>query len=286
VNLKIKNISRLIQGKIYENVLLFLLGNFIINTAVFAENNCFIAKENGQLIKQEGSCSIQHSPCSTFKIAISLMGYNEGILMDETHPEFPFKEGYVDSFGPFQMDAWKQPQNPTTWVKNSCIWYSQIITQKLDLEKFTKYVKEFQYGNQDVTGDPGKNNGLTNAWLSSSLQISPQEQIEFLEKAVTLKLPVSQKAVNLTSTIFFNETMTNGWKLYAKTGTGFKHNSDGTLDFDHQIGWFVGWITKNERTIFFAQYIEDNEKMDTLASSRAKALAKERLANDVTKEIE
>lgn len=266
-----------------KNRLLFLLGNLIINTVVFAENNCFIAKENGHLIKQEGSCSVQHSPCSTFKIAISLMGYNEGILIDETHPEFSFKEGYVDHFGPFQMDAWKQSQNPTTWVKNSCIWYSQIITQKLGLEKFTKYVNEFQYGNQDVAGDPGKNNGLTNAWLSSSLQISPQEQVEFIEKAVTLKLPVSQKAVDLTSTIFFNETMPNGWKLYAKTGTGFKYNGDGTLDFDHQIGWFVGWITKKERTIFFAQYIEDNEKMDTLASSRAKILAKEHLISAVTK---
>ena len=80
--------------------------------------------------------------------------------------------------------------------------------------------------------------------------------------------------------------MTNGWKLYAKTGTGFKHNNDGTLDFDHQIGWFVGWVTKKDRTIIFAQYIEDNTKMNTLASSRAKAIAKEQLTRDVIKEIE
>lgn len=265
--------------------LLFLLGNLLLNTVSFAENNCFIAKENGQIIEQEGNCSIRHSPCSTFKIAISLMGYNEGILIDETHPEFPFKEGYIDHFGPFKMDAWRQSQNPTSWIKNSCIWYSQIITEKLGPEKFAKYIKEFLYGNQDITGDPGKNNGLTNAWLSSSLQISPQEQIEFLERLVTTKLPVSQKAIDLTSTLFFNETMGNGWKLYAKTGTGFKHNKDESLDLDHQIGWFVGWLTKNERTIFFAQYIEDNEKMDTLASSRAKALAKERLLSTVIKNI-
>jgi beta-lactamase class D len=170
--------------------------------------------------------------------------------------------------------------------KNSCIWYSQIITEKLGPEKFTKYIEEFQYGNQDVTGDPGKSNGLTHAWLSSSLQISPQEQIEFLEKLVAAKLPVSQRAIDLTSSIFFNETMGNGWKLFAKTGTGFKYNNDGTLDLDHQIGWFVGWITKQERTIFFAQYIEDNQKMVTLAGSRAKALAKERLINDVIKSVE
>lgn len=264
--------------------LLILLCNLIINTASFADNDCFIAKENGQIIKQEGNCSAQHSPCSTFKIAISLMGYNEGILIDQTHPEFPFKAGYIDRFGPFQMDAWKQEQNPTTWIKNSCIWYSQIITEKLGAEKFSNYVKAFQYGNQDVSGDPGKNNGLTNAWLSSSLQISPEEQITFLEKIITLKIPVDQKAINLTRELFFLETLADGWKLYAKTGTGFKHNSDGSLDYDHQIGWFVGWVTKDNRSIIFAQYIENKNKMDTLASSRAKALAKEQLARNVIKE--
>ena len=257
--------------------LFFAFCIFMVSTVVLAGNDCFIAKENNQIIKQEGSCAVQHSPCSTFKIAISLMGYNEGILVDQTHPEWPYKKGYIDQFGPFQMDAWKQPQNPTTWVKNSCIWYSQLITQKLGAEKFTQYIKAFQYGNQDVAGDPGAGNGLTNAWLSSSLLISPEEQITFLDKLVSLKLPVSQKAVDLTRDIFFIETMPNGWKLYAKTGTGFKHNNDGSLDFDHQIGWFVGWVTKDDKNIIFAQYIEDNEKMDTLASSRAKALAREQL---------
>lgn len=256
----------------------------MISTVSVAENNCFIAKEKDQIIKQEGNCTDRHSPCSTFKIAISLMGYNEGFLVDQTHPEFPYKKGYIDHYGPFQMDAWKQLQNPTTWIKNSCIWYSQIITQALGAEKFAHYVNELQYGNQDVAGDPGENNGLTNAWLSSSLQISPQEQIAFLDKLIASKFPVSQRAADLTRDLFFIETMPNGWKLYAKTGTGFKHNSDGTLDFDHQIGWFVGWATKNDRTVIFAQYIEDNKKMDTLASSRAKALAIEQLTQGAIKE--
>ncbi|MCX7115289.1 MAG: class D beta-lactamase [Gammaproteobacteria bacterium] len=251
--------------------------NFAISSLAFAETNCFIAKENGHIIKQEGECAVRHSPCSTFKIAISLMGYNEGILLDATHPEFLYKPGYIDSFGPFPMEAWKQPQNPTTWIKNSCIWYSQLITQKMGVKKFKQYVRQFQYGNQDVAGDPKKNNGLTHAWLSSSLQISPQEQVTFIEKLVALQLPVRQKATTLTRDIFFIETLSNGWRLYGKTGTGFQLNPDGSQNQDRQIGWFVGWVEKQNRKIIFAQYAEDKQKMDSTAGRRVKEIAKERI---------
>ncbi|WP_410526374.1 penicillin-binding transpeptidase domain-containing protein [Rickettsia rhipicephali] len=59
-------------------------------------------------------------------------------------------------------------------MKNSCVWYSQIITNKeLGIEKFRDYVTQFDCGNRDISGDKGKNNGLTNAWFSSSLEIAP-----------------------------------------------------------------------------------------------------------------
>ncbi len=36
------------------------------------------------------------SPCSTFKITLSLMGYDRGILKDEQNPTWDFQEGYDD----------------------------------------------------------------------------------------------------------------------------------------------------------------------------------------------
>ncbi|HBX3937445.1 TPA: hypothetical protein MH011_29220 [Klebsiella pneumoniae subsp. pneumoniae] len=44
----------------------------------------------------------------------------------------------------------------------------------MGVDRFTEYVKKFEYGNQDVSGDSGKHNGLTQSWLMSSLTISPQ----------------------------------------------------------------------------------------------------------------
>lgn len=97
---------------------------------------------------------------STFNIVLSLIGYDTGILKDETDPIWPFQEGYVD-----WRDDWKKEQTPRSWIKESCVWYSQELTKKLGMEKLQGYVTRFSYGNRDLSGDTGQNNGLTKAWL-------------------------------------------------------------------------------------------------------------------------
>lgn len=252
----------------------FLFLNFILffASSIYANKNCFLVKENNLIIKQEGDCELRHAPCSTFKIVISLIAYNEELLIDETHPELPFKEGYLD-----YIERWKQPHNPSLWMKNSCVWYSQVLTQKLGMEKFKEYVIKFNYGNHDVSGDKGKNNGLTNSWLSSSLEISPKEQILFLENFINNKLPISAKAHEMTKNILFIDELADGWELYGKSGSGCQLNHDRTQKLELQIGWFIGWIQKDNRTIIFVYYIEDEDLQETYAGIRARAAAKEKL---------
>ncbi len=103
-----------------------------------ALNECLIAKKDDKSLLQTGQCEQRYSPASTFKIAISLMGYDTGILLDRMHPVWPYKEKYHAS-----LAIWKQSHNPTTWLAHSCVWYSQVITQKLGLKKFKDYVKKF-----------------------------------------------------------------------------------------------------------------------------------------------
>ena len=132
-------------------------------------SHCFVAKEKDLIIETNGKCDQRYAPCSTFKIALALMGFDSGILIDEMHPVWPFKKGYVDD-----RDAWKQDHTPQTWIKESCVWYSQVFTKRLGMKKLQEYVTKFDYGNKDLSGDKGQNNGLTQAWLSSSLQISSE----------------------------------------------------------------------------------------------------------------
>jgi beta-lactamase class D len=260
-----------------KKTLILLTFTLLFSIQAIADAKCFLAKENNTVIKQDGNCASRYAPCSSFKIALSLMGYDSGVLKDETHPEWLFKEGYVD-----WLEVWKQPQNPTSWMKNSCVWYSQVLTQKLGMNKFKGYVAKFNYGNQDVSGDKGQDNGLTNSWLSSSLAISPEEQTVFLQKLLDNKLPIRAKAHKMTRNILFVEALPHGWKLYGKTGSGRQLDKTGQKT-DLQHGWFVGWIEKDGRVIVFADHIADDSKQESYAGPRAKSDAKERLLQLIDK---
>lgn len=243
-----------------------------------AATECFLLKERNKFIQQEGDCDAKYAPASTFKIALSLIGYDAGILQDELHPEWPFKEHYREVLGPiWQQPGAERPQNPTTWMKYSCIWYSQVLTQKLGMNKLKVYVKKFGYGNQDLSGDKEANNGLTHSWLSSSLEISPLEQAEFLNKLLNCKLPINAKACNMTKRILFVEDLPDGWKLYGKTGTGYLFDDKRQVT-KLQHGWFVGWIEKDNRAIIFVHHVIEDELQSALsAGRRTKEKAKERL---------
>jgi beta-lactamase class D len=209
----------------------------------------------GEMLKQEGACDTRATSASTFKIAISLMGFDAGILKDAHTPALPFEEGYVD-WNP----TWRSTTDPTKWIKDSVVWYSQQITRALGKERFAKYVREFQFGNEDVSGDPDKDNGLTNAWLSSSLEISPLEQLAFLRKIVGRELPVSSRAFEMTSALIDMGVLPSGWHVYGKTGTGASKKPGETAATRRPWGWFVGWATKGDRTVVFARLTTDTER--------------------------
>jgi beta-lactamase class D len=220
----------------------------------------------GTVLKQEGACDRKITPASTFKIALSLMGYYSGYLTDERLPALPFHQGYAD-----WVESWKASTDPTTWIRNSVVWYSQRLTEWLGNGRLRRYVIAFHYGNEDISGDPGKDNGLTHAWLSSSLKISALEQMTFLRKIVRRQLPVSAHAYDMTSRITAIALLPNGWDVHGKTGTGSPVRDDGSLDESHSFGWFVGWATNGNRTLVFARCVQDEKAESTNAGIRARA---------------
>jgi beta-lactamase class D len=221
----------------------------------------------GTVVLEQGDCRDRVTPASTFKIALSLIGYDSGLLKDAQSPALPFREGYSDWGGP----EWKQTTDPTRWIQYSVVWYSQQLTQSLGAERFQDYVDKFHYGNQDLSGDPGKGNGLARSWLGSSLKISPLEQLSFLGKLVNRQLPVSAHAIDMTQEITRIAPLANGWDLHGKTGTGFPRTADGTQDPAHAYGWFVGWASKGARTFVFARLIQDEAEEATPSGPRARA---------------
>lgn len=131
-------------------------------------------------------------------------------------------------------------------MEQSCIWFSKIITLQLGLERFQEYLALLDYVNQDLSlglVEPGPLNPI---WVSSSLEISPREQVDFIQKMVLGTLPISRHALEMTKAILFQEELSQGWELYGKTGLGTVFKEDGE---NLQVRWFVGWI-ENDQTFF------------------------------------
>ncbi|SFM29767.1 class D beta-lactamase [Rugamonas rubra] len=221
---------------------------------------------SGQRLVLEGQCDERVTPASTFNIAVSLMGYDSGILSDQHAPSLPFKKGYAD-WNP----SWRATTDPSSWLKNSVVWYAQQVTSRLGAARFQRYVADFNYGNHDVSGDAGKDNGLTLSWVSSSLKISPLEQLAFLRSVVKRDLPLTAKAYDMTVSIMPSQTLANGWEVHGKTGTAAVVLADGRDDQKHQYGWYVGWATKGQRSIVFARLLLDRRQASGAAGTRVKA---------------
>lgn len=191
-------------------------------------------------------CQKRISADSTFKIAISLIAYDKGLINSSTIIKWDGKKR--------QFDNWNHDQTPKSWLQYSALWVSQVLTPKLGEKTILRYLKDFDYGNQDFSGDPGKHNGLTHAWVSSSLKISALEQLAFLNHIIEHKLTISKEAINETiNNIKLNQDI-DGFQLYGKTGSGCEESTCHTLN-----GWFVGYLIKYNKKYSFVVNFNDNK---------------------------
>lgn len=220
----------------------------------------------GTTLVEQGNCNERYTPASTFKVPLALMGYDSGFLEDATAPKLPFREGYADWGG----ENWTQATDPTRWMKYSVVWFSQVMAQSLGEQKLHRYAVKFDYGNADFAGDPGKDNGLERAWISSSLKISPREQVAFLRRLVNRDLPVSEHAYDMTMQIVEKTALQDGWVAQGKTGMAYPRKPDGRFDYEHPWGWYVGWATKGERTIVFARLVQEEKRLKGSAGARVR----------------
>lgn len=188
------------------------------------------------ILVRQGDCQTRVTPASTFKIAISLMGYDAGVLKDQHAPTLPYREGYVA-----WRESWKQPADPSRWMGESVVWYSQQVTTSLGMPRLQRYVRQFGYGNADVTGD-AEHDGLTLSWIGSSLKISPLEQVSFLHKLVKRQLGLKPHAYDMTARLLAYKRV-DGWDVSGKTGSSSGY------------GWYVGWASRGKRTLVFAHLL-------------------------------
>lgn len=177
---------------------------------------------------------IRFTPASTFKIFNSLAALETGVISDE------YQVIKWDSVKR-QIKEWNQDLDMKSAFKYSAVWFYQEIARMIGEIRMRHFIDTVGYGNMDIS------DGIDKFWLTGSLKISQQEQIEFLKKLYYNELPFSQRPMDIVKNIMLQED-TLGYKLRAKTGWG---NQDGK-----EIGWLVGWLEVKDNVYFFATNIE------------------------------
>jgi len=213
---------------------------------------CTIVKdaESGQTLVHEGPCADRHSPCSSFKFAIAVMGFDAGILTGPHDPVIKYRPEFGTANDPASV---QKDVDPAIWLRDSIVWYSQQITKRLGQARFESYVRQFNYGNEDVSGTPGED-GLTHAWLMNSLAISADEQSSFLSNFLNRRLGVSAGAYRLTRESLPSYAGEDGWTVHGKSGSGWLRNKAGQIDKSRPQGWFMGWGERGGRTVQFVRF--------------------------------
>ena len=180
-------------------------------------------------------CAERLLPASTFKIMNALIALETGVVPDQ---DFVIPWDGTD----YPIAAWNQDHTLKTAFQNSVVWYYAEIASRVGRERMQYYVDAVGYGNQNIGDDL--------FWLDNTLQISPNEQVEFLNRLYQNDLPFSRRSMDIVREIMLLET-DSGYRLRGKTGSGQVG--------DLYVGWFVGYVEEKEHVYFFAIDIKSTD---------------------------
>lgn len=182
------------------------------------------------------------SPASTFKICNSLIGLETGVIKDENFV-IPW-----DSV--VRNPVWDKDHDLKHAFANSTVWYYQELARRVGGKQMKYWLDKSGYGNTDTSG------GIDQFWLSGGLRISPKQQIDFLKRLHTNKLPFSQRSVDIVKNIMIAED-TLDYVIRAKTGWGGHGSKD--------LGWYVGYIETNTHVYYFANCVQiDGQELNDI----------------------
>lgn len=205
-----------------------------------------------------GSASLaaqRNAPCSTFKIPLTLMLLEEGIVsdIDQTHAVDASTYQPESWWLPAMEKAWNKPHSLRTGYAFSAIWLYRTLAKQLGLPRMRRYVALFDYGDGDLS------HGVDNFWNAGDrgLKISPLEQCRFLADLAERRFPLRASTYDRAFDVFAGKHQ-DSYTVFSKTGLGW-HGVPGQ---SMAMGWMVGWVRQGEsvadgqRTLPFASYAD------------------------------
>lgn len=178
-------------------------------------------------------------PASTYKIPHSIIGLETGILANE---ETIFKwDGNERGFS-----IWEKDLTLKEALHKSCVPCYQEMARKIGAKRMNENLEKLNFGNMDVTAET-----VDNFWLTGSSKINAFEQIDFLRRLYNKELPISTSTHETIIKILRIE-QNEDFILSGKTGLA--------VNFERNIGWFVGYLEKKGKVFYFATRISPKDK--------------------------
>ncbi len=187
------------------------------------------------------------SPFSTFKIANTAYGLETGVLksVDQTlhwdNNKYPPQDWWPK--------PWSKPKHTlkSAFEVSALPWFQTIIHQ-YQPEKLKAALKEYRYGNGDISS------GIDNFWLNGSLQISAVEQVKSMRRLFENRKVLSQKSSDILKQVMrsdvLGELTNTNLVVYAKTGADLEHKN---------FGWLVGAIDNQGHWYYFATNVDGKD---------------------------
>lgn len=181
-------------------------------------------------------CQQKSSPCSTFKIPNTLIALETGVA---TGADFMLPwDGTQHPIKP-----WNKDQTLRSAFTDSCVWFYKEIARRINAQRMQHFLDLFTYGNMDISA------GIDCFWLSSSLLISPMQQLDFLYRLKTAQVPVSPANVQLLLDLMYHSEK-NGVTVRGKTGTAGDPVKQVAVS-----GWYVGYAEYGKRNFAFVTFL-------------------------------
>lgn len=192
-------------------------------------------------------------PASTFKIPNSIIALETSVVKSDT--SLLKWDGQKRDF-----ENWERDLTLREAFQASCVPCFQEIARKIGADRMKSYLNKLHYTNMEITEQ-----NIDFFWLKGDSRISCFEQIEFLERFVSKKLPILN-STRATMLRIFKIEETDTYRLSGKTGWSYNESDNN--------GWFVGFVEKDQKNYYFALNAIPNDpaKMEKFAEGRKQGI--------------
>lgn len=227
-------------------ILFLMLLRHAAPPAVRAGECVVAARLDGDLVAVGGNeCDRRTLPASTFKIPHALIALQTGVVVDST----------IMAWDGAKMDfpTWERDHTLDSAIKWSVVWFFQRAAAAIGRERELQHLEAFDYGSHTFSRD------VDRFWLNGDLTISPREQVAFLQKMYTYKLPVERRhidtvkaAMTMPEGTLSNASGVHPFPLQWPRGTIARlKTGNGTVDGE-RVSWLIGEIDSGGHQYVFA----------------------------------